>query len=205
MAILSLTAITAEDIALNPYMAEPLANAVKLGDFELEAPGDNKKIDFPVMPLKDDMIPVLRFRAASYMPTVCGCNYSIVVTVNGKTLGPITIAKTSRILGKEPVFEFKSIYKGRKFPYFGRKNAEICIPYGPDCDAVDNNSADGVATVLILDVSDVLTLSGSNVLSFRNIRNHIDGIPIKVMVRDCEVGYLSKSQIKKMSVKKGNK
>ena len=175
-------------------MTEPLGESVKLGDFELATPGSNQKFDLPKFLPKEGKILVLRFRMVSYMPKSCGSNYSAVITVNGKDLGPVTAAKTSRMLGKAPFFEMKSIYKGRKFPYFGRKNADICVPYGPDCNTVDLDSVDGAATAFILDLSDVISSANGNVLNFRNIRNHIDGVPLKVMVKDCEVGYLNKSK-----------
>ena len=196
---LSLQHVTAEDVFFKQLMSEPLGEAVRLGDFELAAPGDNRKFELPKFPPRDGAVPVLRCRMVSYMPKSCGSNYSAIITVNGTDLGPVTAAKGSRMVGKRPFFEMKSIYKGRAFPYFGRKNAEICVPYGPDCATVDNDSVDGAATAFLLDLSDVLSPVDGNSLNFRNIRNHIDGVPLKVIVRDCEVGYLSKSKLQKSS------
>ena len=36
-------------------------------------------------------------------------------------------------------------------------------------------------------------------MTFRNVRGHINGIPLKVMVKDCEIGYLDKSRLQKLS------
>ena len=189
----------AEDAYFRSLMSAPLDEAIKLGDFELAAPGDNRKFELPKFPPRNGELPVLRFRMVSYMPKSSGCNYSAVITVSGTDLGPVTAANESRMVGKRPFFEMKSSYKGRPFAYFGRKNAEICVPFGPDCATVDNDSVDGAATAFLLDLSDVLSPVDGNSLNFRNIRNHIAGIPLKVIVRDCEVGYLSKSKLRKLS------
>ena len=191
--------LPAEDVPFKQLMSEPLGKSVKLGNFELDAPGDTQKFDLPDFSPRNGKIPVLRFRMVSYMPKSNGCNYSAVISVNGTDLGPTTAAQTNRMIGKAPVFEMKSIYKGRSFAYWGRKNADICVPYGPDWETVDIDSVDGAATAFILDLSDVISSGNGNVLTFRNIRNHIDGIPLKVMIRDCEVGYLSKSKMMKSS------
>jgi len=191
---LSVHPIMAAEISFGERMAAPLEDAVKLGDFELSAPGTNRKFDLPKFPVKSGKIPVLRFRMVSYMPKSCGSNYSAVISVNGRDLGAVTAANRSRMVGKLPFFQMKSIYKGRKFAYFGRKNAEICVPFGPDCATVDRDSVDGAATAFLLDLSDVLSPVDGNSVNFRNIRNHIDGVPLKVTVQDCEIGYLEKSE-----------
>jgi len=197
--ILSLHHLVAADVSFGEQMSAPLEDAVKLGNFELPAPGTNRNFELPKFPVKSGKIPVLRFRMVSYMPTSSGCNYSVIITVSGTDLGPITAANENRMVGKRPFFEMKNAYKGRPFAYFGRKNAEICVPFGPDCETVDQNSVDGAATAFLLDLSDVLSPVDGNSVNFRNIRNHIDGVPLKVMVRDCEIGYLDKSKLQKLS------
>ena len=189
----------AEDVSFRKLMSEPLVDSVKLGNFELAKPGDSRKFELPRFPQQNGKIPVLRFRMVSFMPKSSGCNYSTVITVSGMDLGPVTAANESRMVGKRPFFEMKSSYKGRPFAYWGRKNAEICVPFGPDWETVDLDSVDGAATAFILDLSDVLSPVDGNAVTFRNIRNHIDGVPLKVMVKDCEVGYLDQSKLQKLS------
>jgi hypothetical protein len=171
---------------------EPLQNSIKLGDFELLNPGDNKKFELPKIPIKKGFVPVLRFKMVSFMPNVCGCNYSTIINVSSKDIGQFTANKTNRMLIKSTNFEFKHIYKGRKFPYWGRKNAEICIPYGPDCDSVDKSSVDNLASLFVLDISDVLSAKENNSIVFKNIRNQIKDVQSKVIVKDCEVGFFPK-------------
>ena len=189
----------AEDVSFRKLMSEPLVDSVKLGNFELAKPGDSRKFELPRFPQQNGKIPVLRFRMVSFMPKSSGCNYSTVITVSGMDLGPVTAANESRMVGKRPIFEMKSSYKGRPFAYWGGKNAEICVPFGPDWETVDLDSVDGAATAFILDLSDVLSPVDGNAVTFRNIRNHIDGVPLKVMVKDCEVGYLDQSKLQKLS------
>ena len=193
------TDATAQPVSFKQQMTEPLEDSVKLGDFDLTAPGKSKAFELPKFPPKKGKIPVLRFRMLSYMLTNSGCNYSAIVNVSGTDLGPVTASNTSRMIGKRPFFEMKSSYKGRAFAYWGRKNAEICVPFGFSFSLVDNDSVDGSATAFILDLSDVLSPVDGNSVKFRNIRNHIPNVSLKLMVRDCEVGYLDTSKLQKLS------
>ena len=191
--------IIANDGSFNKKMQESLKMAIKLGDFELSGPGKECKFELPKFPHQKGEIPVLRFRMLSFMPKAGGCNYSVIINVSGNDLGPVTAANESRMVGKRPFFEMKSTYKGRAFAYWGRKNAEICLPFGPDFSIIDNDSIDGAATGFILDLSDVLSPVDGNSINFKNIRNFIKNIPLKVLVKDCEVGYINKSQLQTLA------
>ena len=156
--------------AKSPLMKLPLVDAVRIGDFDIEDNGQSKSFVLPKFQARSGFIPVLRCRMGTYKDGFGGCCFAAKLNISGTDLGAQTAAGEVRMLGKHPRFEMRSTFAGRQFDYWAANDAKIDMPYGPSCDAIDEDSVGGDASVYLLDLSDVLSGNDSNTLTFTNIR-----------------------------------
>jgi len=180
--------------AKSPLMKLPMTDSVKIGNFDIEETGQSKSFVLPKFQARPGFIPVLRCRMGTYKDGFGGCCFAAKLNISGTDLGAQTASGEVRMLGKHPRFEMRSTFAGRQFDYWAANDAKIDMPYGPSCDAIDEDSVGGNASVYLLDLSDVLSGNDSNTLTFTNIRpKRVPALPLTLMVRDCEVGYISRS------------
>ena len=176
----------------SPLMKLPLIDSVKLGDFDIHKNNESRSFTLPKFQARPGYIPVLRCRMGTFKTTFGGCCFAAKINISGTDIGAQTAAGEVRMLGKHPRFEMTSTFRGRQFDYWAANDAKIDMPYGPSCDAIDNDSVTKDASVYLLDLRDVLSGNDSNTLTFTNIRpKRVPVLPLTLMVRDCEVGYIS--------------
>jgi len=181
--------------ARSPLMDLPLVDSIKVGDFTIPKTGTKKDIMLPKLPPRPGYVVVLRCRMVTYQKNFGGGAYAAKLSVSGTDLLSQTAAGDPRMLGKHPVWELRSSFKGTQFDYWSANDARLDMPYGPSCDVVDADSVNGDASVYLLDLSDVLSSNDSNTLTFHNIRRYRKGFDESLLVNDCEIGYLSRKVI----------
>ena len=162
--------VTIATTGKSPLMKLPMVDSVKIGNFDIQGTGESRSFTLPKFQARPGYIPVLRIRMGTFKDGFGGCCFAAKLSVSGTELLKDTAAGDERMLGKHPSFEMKSSFAGRQFNYWASGDAKIDMPYGPSCDAIDEDSISGDASVYLLDLRDVLSGNDSNTLTVTNIR-----------------------------------
>ena len=173
----------------NALMKIPMVVLTELDDVVLPEVQTQKEIDFPAMPEKAGMVPVLRCQLYSYGVGGGGCNFNAQIKVNGKYLTRYTENDSERLIGRNPVFGLIMGNKTREFPIFAGNN--IMTMFAPNAEVADKAAADKLGGTFIFDLSDRVRGVDGNTIVFRNVRAKYPG-RMDLIVQHIQIGYMQK-------------
>ena len=176
----------------NALMKMPMEVLAELDDVVLPEVQTQKEIDFPAMPEKAGMVPVLRCQLYSYGANGGGCNFNAQIKVNGKFLTRYTENDSERLIGRNPVFGLIMGEKTREFPIFAGNN--IMTMFAPNGDVADKAAADKMGGTFIFDLSDRVRGVDGNSIVFRNVRAKYPG-RMDLIVQHIQIGYMQKKNL----------
>ncbi|MBR7144614.1 MAG: hypothetical protein IKD10_06690 [Lentisphaeria bacterium] len=177
---------------MNTLMQMPLEVLAELKDVIIPQVQTEQEFDFPAMPEKADMVPVLRCKLYSYSTAASGCNFNVQIKVNGKYLTRYTEHESERLIGRNPVFGLILGKTVREFPVFAGNN--IMTVFAPDAGTADMTVTDRMGGTFIFDISDRVRGVDGNSIVFRNIRAQYPG-RMDLLAQNIQIGYMRKKDL----------
>lgn len=157
--------------------------------------GQKHDLTVPALPTRPGKITVLSFRAVLATAGPGGCNYNLILQVNGLPTSRFTSAGTERMVGRSAALELTK--GGLGFPVFS--GDKLMLMFAKDPDQGDTCTRDNLGATFNLDITDLARGVDGNTFTFHNI------VPGKfaaglghMPVTNLTVGYLDKSNLPKI-------
>ncbi|MEN6548543.1 MAG: hypothetical protein ABFE07_21060 [Armatimonadia bacterium] len=157
--------------------------------------GQQLDVTLPALPARPGKITILSFRAVIATAGPGGCNYNLILQVNGLPTSRFTSAGTERLVGRSAALELTS--GGQGFPVFSGE--KLMVMFAKDADQGDASTRDNLGATFNLDITDLARGVDGNTLTFHNI------LPGKMApgfghlpITNLTVGYLDKSNLPKI-------